>query len=290
MINIALPKGSLEEQTLQLFKEADLEVRRTDRDYNPQINDQRIGKVKILRPQEIPTYIEMGYFDLGISGLDWIHESGAQVKEVAQLNYSKTGPGIVRIVIAVHQLEPISSVSEIRPDSRITTEYPKITKDFFEKLGIPVRLFPSYGASEAKVPDLMDVVVDLTETGTTLRKNGLKIIGQIMESYTTIIANSASYEDPVKRKEMEEIVTLLMGVIDARNKVLLSMNVPAQALEAIVTCLPALKTPTVSKLHGIDYFSLETVVLKSMVNSLIPKLKEKGAEDILEIPITKIIR
>ena len=290
MINIALPKGSLEEQTLQLFKEADLEVRRTDRDYNPTINDPRIGKVKILRPQEIPTYIEMGYFDMGISGLDWIHESGARVKEVAQLNYSKTGPGIVKIVVAVHQSEPISMVSEIRPDSRITTEYPKLTKEFFERLNIPVRLFPSYGASEAKVPDLMDVVVDLTETGTTLRKNGLKIIGQIMESYTTIIANSASFEDPVKRKEIEEIVTLLMGVIDARNKVLISMNVPAASLESIVASLPAMKKPTVAKLHGIDYFSLETVVLKSMVNTLIPELKAAGAEDILEIPITKIVR
>lgn len=290
MINIALPKGSLEEQTLQLFKEADLEVRRTDRDYNPTINDPRIGKVKILRPQEIPTYIEMGYFDMGISGLDWIHESGAQVQEVAQLNYSKTGPGIVKIVVAVHQSEPISMVSEIRPDSRITTEYPKLTKEFFERLNIPVRLFPSYGASEAKVPDLMDVVVDLTETGTTLRKNGLKIIGQIMESYTTIIANSASFEDPVKRKEIEEIVTLLMGVIDARNKVLISMNVPAASLDSIVASLPAMKKPTVAKLHGIDYFSLETVVLKSMVNTLIPELKAAGAEDILEIPITKIVR
>jgi ATP phosphoribosyltransferase len=290
MINIALPKGSLEEQTLQLFKEADLEIRRTDRDYNPKINDSRIGKVKILRPQEIPAYIEMGYFDIGISGLDWIHESGAQVKEVAELNYSKTGPGTVRIVIAVHQDEPISNVREIRPDSRITTEYPKITAKFFENLGISVRLFPSYGASEAKVPDLMDVVVDLTETGTTLRKNGLKIIGQIMESYTTIIANKASYDDPVKRKEIDEIVTLLLGVIEARNKVLISMNVPADALESIVSALPALKKPTVAKLHGIDYFSLETVVMKGVINTLIPKLKALGAEDILEIPITKIVR
>ena len=136
----------------------------------------------------------------------------------------------------------------------------------------------------------MDVVVDLTETGTTLRKNGLKIIGQIMESYTTIIANSASFENPVKRKEIEEIVTLLMGVIDARNKVLISMNVPATSLESIVATLPALKKPTVAKLHGIDYFSLETVVLKSVVNTLIPELKAAGAEDILEIPITKIVR
>jgi len=290
MINIALPKGSLEEQTLQLFKEADLEVRRTDRDYNPRINDERIGKVKILRPQEIPTYIEMGYFDMGISGLDWVHESGAKVKEIAKLNYSKTGQGNVKIVVAVHRDEPISTVNDIRPDSRVTTEYPEMTREFFGRLGIPVRLFPSYGASEAKVPDLMDVVVDLTETGTTLRKNGLKIIGQIMESYTVIIANREVFNDPVKRREMEEIVTLLMGVIEARNKVLLTMNVPSALLESVVSTLPALKKPTVSRLHGIDYFSIETVVHKNLVNTLIPKLKTSGAEDILEIPITKIVR
>ncbi len=290
MITIALPKGSLEEQTLQLFKEADLEVRRTDRDYNPQINDERIGKVKILRPQEIPGYVEMGYFDMGISGLDWVHESGAKVREIAKLNYSKTGEGNVKIVVAVHRDEPILTVNEIRPDSRVTTEYPEMTREFFGRLGIPVRLFPSYGASEAKVPDLMDVVVDLTETGTTLRKNGLKIIGQIMESYTVIIANSESFQDPVKRREMEEIVTLLMGVIEARNKVLLTMNVPAAMLESVVSTLPALKKPTVSRLHGIDFFSIETVVHKNLVNTLIPKLKASGAEDILEIPITKIVR
>ncbi len=290
MINIALPKGSLEEQTLQLFREADLEVRRTDRDYNPQINDERIGKVKILRPQEIPTYVEMGYFDMGISGLDWVCESGAKVEEIAKLNYSKTGQGNVKIVVAVHRDEPISTVNDIRPDSRVTTEYPEMTREFFGRLGIPVRLFPSYGASEAKVPDLMDVVVDLTETGTTLRKNGLKIIGQIMESYTVIIANREILNDPVKRREMDEIVTLLMGVIEARNKVLLTMNVPAAMLEAVVSALPALKKPTVSRLHGIDFFSIETVVHKNLVNTLIPKLKASGAEDILEIPITKIVR
>jgi ATP phosphoribosyltransferase len=290
MITIALPKGSLEEQTLQLFKEADLGVRRTDRDYNPSIDDERIAKVKILRPQEIPTYVEMGYFDMGISGHDWVHESGAQVKELAKLNYSKTGQGNVKIVIAVHRDMPISKVEEIPPDSRVTTEYPEMTKEFFGRLGIPVKLFHSYGASEAKVPDLMDVVVDLTETGTTLRKNGLKIIGQIMESYTVIIANKGSFGDPVKKKEMEEIITLLMGVIEARNQVLLSMNVPSEVLERVVSALPALKKPTVSRLHGIDYFSIQTVVNKQQVNTLIPKLKGAGAEDILEIPITKIVR
>jgi len=289
MITIALPKGSLEAQTLQLFREADLEVKRTARDYNPRIDDQRIGKVKILRPQEIPTYVERGYFDVGISGLDWVRETESDVVEVANLSYSKTGEGNVRIVVAVHHDEPLETVAQIRNDSRVTTEYPNLTKKFFESLGIPVQLFHSYGASEAKVPDLMDVVVDLTETGTTLRQNGLKIIGQIMESYTVIIANKASWEDPQKRREIEEITTLLFGVIEARHKVLLTMNVPSRSMERIVAALPAMKKPTVSRLHGIDYYSIQTVVPKSAVNRLIPQLKACGAEDILEIPIAKIV-
>jgi len=290
MISIALPKGSLEAQTLQLFKEAVLEVKRGDRDYNPIINDHRIGKVKILRPQEIPNYVETGYFDLGISGLDWVKETKADVKEVSPLSYSKTGEGTVKIVVAVHRDEPIDDVSRIRPNSRVTTEYPEITKEYFGRLGIPVQLFPSFGASEAKVPDLMDVVVDLTETGTTLRRNGLKIIGQIMESYTVIIANRDSFGDLAKRRAIEEIVTLLLGVIDARHQVLLSMNVPEDAMERVVAALPALKRPTVSRLHGVDYYSIQTVVQKGHVNTLIPSLKAAGAQDILEIPIAKIIR
>jgi len=290
MITIALPKGSLEAQTLQLFKEADLEVRRTDRDYNPRINDPRIGKVKILRPQEIPLYVQMGYFDLGISGLDWVQESGADVVEVANLSYSKTGDGNVKIVVAVHHDEPIENAVAIRPGSRVTTEYPRITERFFADLGIPVRLFPSYGASEAKVPDLMDVVVDLTETGSTLKKNGLKIVGQIMESHTALLANHESLQDPEKRREIDEITTLLLGVIEARHQVLLTMNVPSTALDRVIEVLPAMKKPTVGRLHGIDYFSIQTVVQKGLVNGLIPPLKAAGAEDILEIPITKIVR
>ncbi|MCX6697548.1 MAG: ATP phosphoribosyltransferase [Methanoregula sp.] len=289
MITLAIPKGSLEAQTLQLFKEADLEIRRTDRDYNPRIDDPRIGKVKILRPQEIPTYVDKGYFDVGISGLDWVRETNSDVVEVADLSYSKTGEGNVKIVIAVHHDEPIEKASQIRPDSRVTTEYPVLTKKYFESIGVQVQLFHSFGASEAKVPDLMDVVVDLTETGTTLRKNGLKIIGQIMESYTVIIANKKSWADPEKRREITEITTLLFGVIEARHKVLLTMNVPSASMERIVKALPAMKKPTVSRLHGIDYYSIQTVVPKKTVNQLIPMLKACGAEDILEIPISKIV-
>ena len=158
--------------------------------------------------------------------------------------------------------EPVDDVSLIHPGSQVRTEHPELTKKYFAQLGIPVQLFHSFGASEAKVPDLMDVVVDLTETGTTLRKNGIRIIGQIMESYTVIIADKASWADSQKRREIEEIKTLLFGVIEARNKVLMTMNVPAASMEQIVATLPAMKKPTVNRLHGIDFYSIQTVVLK----------------------------
>ena len=289
MIDLALPKGSLEEQTALLFKQADLEIKKTDRDYNPKINDPRIGKIKILRPQEIPGYIHEGYFDLGISGLDWVKESNSDVVEVADLPYSKQGAGNVKIVIAVPKESDIESAKDIKPGSRVTTEYPNMTKKFFDDLGIDVELHFSYGATEAKVPDLMDVVIDLTETGSTLRKNGLKIVDVIMESSSKLIANKESWEDPVKRKEIEDIKTLLLSVIEARGKVLLDMNVPADRLDAVIETLPSMKRPTVSQLYKSEYYAVETVVSKTEVNLLIPKLKELGAEDILEMDISKIV-
>jgi len=289
MINIAIPKGSLEEQTLLLFKQADLEIKKTEREYNPRINDPRIGQVKILRPQEIPTYVEEGFFDLGISGRDWVVESSSDVVEVADLPYSKQGAGIVKIVIAVPQDSDIKTARDIKPHSRVTTEYPNITKTFFDKLDIPVDIHFSYGATEAKVPDLMDVVVDLTETGSTLRKNGLKIVDVMLESSSKLIANKQSWSDPARRQEIEEIRTLLLAVIEARGKVLLDMNVPADKLDAVIDALPSMKRPTVSQLYKSDYYAVETVVNKSEVNILIPKLKNLGAEDILEMDISKIV-
>ncbi|MEK6977121.1 MAG: ATP phosphoribosyltransferase [Candidatus Hydrothermarchaeota archaeon] len=290
MLSLALPKGSLEEQTLLLFKEADLEVKVGFRDYNPSIADPRISKVKILRPQEIPKYVEDGYFDLGISGWDWVNESGADVEVIADLPYSKQGSGIVRLVMAVSEDSDVKRPEEIKPGARVTTEFPNLTRRYFEKLGIPVQVHYSYGASEAKVPDLMDVVIDLTETGTTLRKNRLRIIGTILESSTKLLANKKAWHDPAKRKAIEEIMTLLLGVIEARGKVLLSMNVPEEKLAEIVAILPAMKNPTVSKLYNSGYYAVETVAPKKDVNILIPKLKEKGAQDILEINISKIVK
>lgn len=289
-LSLALPKGSLEEQTLLLFAQADLEVKKGERQYNPVINDPRIGKVKILRPQEIPTYVAEGYFDLGISGLDCVTECEAEVIEVADMPYAKTGTGKLKMVIAVPEDSEITSPAEIKPHSRISTEFPRTTKKYFDQLGIPVKIFFSYGATEAKVPELMDVIVDLTETGQTLKRNRLKIIGTIMESTTKLIANKDAWTNPNKRRAIEEIKTLLLGVIEARGKVLLSMNVPKDKLEDVISMLPAMKKPTVAELYNSDFLEVTTVVNKNEVNLLLPALKAKGAQDILELSISKIVK
>lgn len=296
MISIAIPKGSLEAQTLLLFKQADLEVKVTSREYSPTIDDPRIGKVKILRPQEIPEYVEKGYFDLGITGKDWIEERGADVVEIADMRYSKAAEkeSTVNIVLAAQaDRTDIREAKDMKPQSKISTEYPNLTKAFFDKLGIPVQIFFSYGATEAK--DMMDGIIELTETGETLRKNNWRIIGTILESSTKLIANNDSWRDEEKRREMEEIKTLLSGVIEARGKVLLSMNVAEDRLKEVMTVLPAMKRPTISQLYDSNndhsrYYAVETVVSKREVNVLIPKLKSMGAEDIIEIDITKIVK
>ncbi|HNX40473.1 MAG TPA: ATP phosphoribosyltransferase [Methanothrix sp.] len=289
MIDIAIPKGSLQNQTLQLFEQAGLQVKRTEREYNARIDDPRIGKVKILRPQEIPGYVAKGYFDLGISGTDWIMESGAVVSRVTELYYGKQGPGMVKLVVAVPEGLDIHSAKEIKPGSRVSTEYPNLTSAFFLGLGIPVEIQFSFGATEAKVPELTDVVVDLTETGSTLKKNGLKIIDVMLRSTSELIANKKSWADPVKQEEIVAVETLLSAVIRAKEKVLLKMNVPEQAMKEVMAMLPSMKNPTISKLYNSGYYAVETVVDRGVVNLLIPRLKKSGAEDILELGISKIV-
>ncbi|MBN1454642.1 MAG: ATP phosphoribosyltransferase [Methanomicrobia archaeon] len=295
MISIAIPKGSLEAQTMLLFKQAGLEVKVTSREYNPTITDPRIEKVKILRPQEIPEYVEKGYFDMGITGKDWIEERDAEVVEIADMRYSKMAEkeSTVNIVLAVQADSAIHEAKEMKPQSKISTEYPNITRKFFERLAIPVQIFFSYGATEAK--DMMDGIVELTETGETLRKNNWRIVATLLESSTKLIANKDSWADSRKRREMEEIRTLLSGVLEARGKVLLSMNVASDRLKELIEVLPAMKRPTISQLYDSDinhtrYYAVETVVSKREVNVLIPLLKSKGAEDIIEIDITKIVK
>ena len=289
MINIAIPKGSLQNQTLQLFQQAGLEIRRTEREYNARINDPRVGKVKILRPQEIPSYVAKGYFDLGISGTDWVMESEADVVTVAELDYGKQGPGKVKVVVAVPESQKAESAKDVVPGSRISTEYPNLTKKFFDNFGIPVEVEYSYGATEAKVPELADGVVDLTETGSTLVKNGLKIIDVILESTSELIANKESWADPEKREEIQAIETMLFAVTRARGKVLIALNVPEKQIEDVIALLPSMKRPTVSKLYNSGFYAVQSVVDRSQINLLIPQLKKAGAEDIIEVNISKIV-
>jgi len=290
MLSLVLPKGSLEKATLELFDAADLTVLRTsDRDYHASIDDPRIDRVSILRPQEIPTYIERGLFDLGITGRDLITEAGADVVSLGELQYSKMTSNPARIVLAVPHEAPWQAVSELPDGIRISTEYPELTRRFLDERGVKAVVIRSFGATEAKVPDIVDAIVDLTETGSSLRKNGLRILDTLLTSYTELITNTAAYADADKRAAMEDVLLLLRGVIRARGNVLLKLNVAAGKLAAVTAMLPAMSSPTVTALANTGMNAVETVVPKSGVNTLIPALKAAGAQDILEIPISKIV-
>ena len=290
MLKFVIPKGSLESATFRLLEDADLKVSRgNEREYRGSIDDPRIDSVAILRPQEIPTYVADGFFDIGITGEDWIAETGSEVVKVAPLRYSKQTDRPIKIVLAVPEESGITEPQQIKPDSRISTELPNLTKTYFDELGIPVRIFLSYGATEAKVPEIVDAIVDLTETGATLRRNGMVIIETLMESRTHLIANQESWDDPTKRQAIEELTILLKGTVDARGRVLVKLNVQSENLDAVLELLPAMRSPTVSHLADTGFFAVETVVPKSTINVLIPQLKSCGAEDIVEMPITKIV-
>jgi len=290
MLKLVLPKGSLEDATVALFEAADLRIlRASDRDYAARIDDPRVADVAILRPQEIPRYIEEGFFDLGITGRDWIEETGADVLSLAELNYSKSTDAPVRVVLAVRADAPWQTVADLPDGVRVSTELPEVTRRFFEQHGKAARIFLSYGATEAKVGTIVDACVDLTETGSTLRRNGLRILADVLLSRTELIANRASADDPTKRAAMDDLRTLLLGAIEARGRVLLKLNVNREDLERVLEVLPSLKAPTVNELAHADGYAVETVVDKRGVNTLIPDLKARGASGILEIPITKIV-
>lgn len=290
MLRLVIPKGSLEAQTLRLFEEADLRVRRgSDRDYHGRIDDERIERVSLLRPQEIPVYVQDGLFDLGITGQDWVAETEADVEVLCSLAYAKSGTGHgTRVVLAVPADHPANSAKELPPGTRISTEFENLTKRYFAELGIDVRVFWSFGATEAKVPEIVDAIVDITETGSTLRAHGMKIIETLMTSEPVLVANRASAADPDKRRAMEDIMTLLLGALRAEGRVLIKLNVSEEDLPAVLEALPAMKSPTVSRLQEGGY-AVETVADKRQVNTLIPLLKARGATDILELPISKIV-
>jgi ATP phosphoribosyltransferase len=290
VLSLVLPKGSLERATLDLFDAADLTVRRSsDRDYHAAVDDPRIERVRFLRPQEIPSYIEQGLFDFGITGRDWITETGADVTSLGELQYSKATSDPVRVVLAVPAGSPWMSVSDLPEGVRISTELPALTRRYLDAAGVKAVVIPSYGATEAKVPDIVDAIVDLTETGSSLRKNGLRILDTLLTSYTELIANTAAFADPEKRTAMEDVALLLRGAIRARGNVLLKLNVDAAQLAGVTEILPAMSSPTITSLARGDMNAVEAVVPKRGVNTLIPALKAAGARDILEIPISKIV-
>jgi ATP phosphoribosyltransferase len=290
VLSLVLPKGSLEKATLDLFDAADLAVRRgSDRDYRASVDDPRIDHVMFLRPQEIPRYVEQGLFDLGITGRDWIAETGSEVTSICELEYSKATANPVRVILALPNENPAQSAKDLPDGVRVSTEYPELTRRFFADVGVNAVIVPSYGATEAKVPDIVDAIVDVTETGSSLRAHGLRILETLLTSRTELVANTTSAADPDKQAAMQDIALLLQGAIRARGQVLLKLNVAQPDLASVLALLPAMTSPTVTQLATGDMHAVETVVAKRGVNTLIPALKSAGARDILELPISKIV-
>ncbi|HZM56202.1 MAG TPA: ATP phosphoribosyltransferase [Acidimicrobiales bacterium] len=297
MLRLVLPKGSLERATLDLFAAADLGVNRSsDVDYRASVDDPRIDEVRILRPQEIPLYVADGLFDIGITGRDWVEERGSEVTSLGVLRYSKATANPIRVVLAVPVDSPVATVADLaalasgKPGGlRVSTEYPELTRRYLEQHGVAADVSLSYGATEAKVPDIADCVVEITETGRALRAAGLKIVETLLVSHTELIANPDSWADPDKRHAMEQLLTLLQGALEARDKVLVKLNVSAGQLPEVIDLLPSLRSPTVSELSGGGGFAVETVVPKSEINVLIPALKDRGATDIIELALSKIV-
>jgi ATP phosphoribosyltransferase len=290
VLRLVLPKGSLERATLELFDAADLAVRRSsDVDYRGTIDDPRISEVRILRPQEIPRYVAEGLFDLGVTGRDWIEETASDVVSLGELHYSKATARPINVVLAVAADSPVQVVGDLPPGVRVSTEYPELTARFLTKHGVDAEILLSYGATEAKVPEIADAVVEITETGRALKAAGLRIVDTILVSHTELIANPAAYQIPENAHAMRQLHTLLQGTLEARGRVLVKLNVGLADLETVIALLPALKSPTVSKLFGEEGYAVETVVPKSQINRLIPALKDHGATGIIELPISKIV-
>jgi len=289
VLRIVLPKGSLERATLELFEAADLPVVRSSSvDYRASIDDPRVAEVRILRPQEIPVYVAEGLFDIGITGRDWVTETSSEVVSLGELRYSKATSDPVRVVVAVAGDSPVQSVSDLPDGVRVASEYPEMTRRFFAERGVAADVRLSYGASEAKIPDIADCVVDITETGRALRAAGLRVIDTILTSWTEVVANPDAHADPERRRAMEQLMVLLNGALDARGKVLLKLNVTAARRDDVLAVLPSAKSPTINQLANGD-FAIESVVEKAGINRIIPALSEAGATDLLEIPISKIV-
>lgn len=286
-LRIGLPKGSLQEPTLELLKKAGYNIVVSSRSYKPTVDDADL-ELRLLRAQEIARYVDLGFLDCGITGRDWVVENNAKVEVITNLRYSKATSKPTRWVLVVPEDSPIKTVQDLQ-GKRIATEAVEMTRKYLAENGVEAEIEFSWGATEVKVPELVDAIVDITETGSSLRANKLRIVHTLMESYPQFVASPAAAADPWKRQKMEQISMLLNGALEARDKVGLKMNVPSSQLQAVVDCLPSERSPTVSSLANQAWVAVETVISENVVRDIIPKLKSLGAEGIVEYPLNKII-
>ncbi|OGC03742.1 ATP phosphoribosyltransferase [candidate division WOR-1 bacterium RIFOXYA12_FULL_43_27] len=286
-LKLGIPKGSLQESTIGLLKKAGFNVKTSSRSYYPTIDDDEI-ECMLIRAQEMPRYVESKVLDCGITGIDWMMESGRKVVKLADLIYAKQGLRKVKIVLAVPANSKIKSIKDLQ-GKRIATEFVELTKRYLKKNGVKASVEFSWGATEAKPPQLADAIVELTETGSSLRANNLNILDTILESNTVIISNKEALKDPFKKQKMDNLILLLSGALAAETKVGLKMNVKCADLKKILSLLPALQTPTVAPLSNQKWVDVDTILEESVVRDLIPRLKRAGAEGIVEYPLNKVI-
>ena len=286
-LKLALPKGSLQESTFALLKRAGWNCTCGSRSYVPSIDDPEIA-ARLVRPQEIARYVSLGLLDAGLTGYDWIYENGADVVEVAELCYSKATSHPVRWVVAVPETSPIQKVEDLE-GKRIATEAVGLTKRYLAEHGVNAEVEFSWGATEVKAPELVDAIVELTETGSSLRANHLRIIDTVLTSTTRLIANKDAWADPAKRAKLEQLAMLLSGALRAENKVLLKMNAKKGDVAGVASVLPALHAPTVNTLSDPSWVAIEAVVDESIVREILPKLKAAGAEGMIELALNKVV-
>jgi ATP phosphoribosyltransferase len=286
-LKLGIPKGSLENATVDLFRRAGFQITVSSRSYFPAIDDPEI-ECMLIRAQEMARYVEDGVLDAGLTGRDWVEENEAQVQTVADLIYAKQSFGKVRWVLAVPESSPVQSVKDLQ-GKIIATELVAATERYLKSHGVTAKVEFSWGATEVKPPELADAIVEVTETGSSLRANKLRIVETVMESNTQLIANVNSWKDPWKRRKLEDMRMLLEGAINALGKVGLMLNVEKKNLESVLGVLPALKKPTISPLSDGDWLALNTILDEATVRTIIPRLKEAGAQGIVEYPLNKIV-
>ena len=287
LLMLGLPKGSLQDSTIKLFGKAGFNISVSSRSYRPSIDDENLDG-RFVRAQEVSRYVEHGYFDCGLTGQDWVKENDSDVVEVCSLVYSRASNKPSKWVIAVPEASTVQTVKDLE-GKRIATEVVNITRQYLKKNGVNAEVEFSWGATEVKVPDLVDAIVDLTETGNSIRANNLRIVDTLLNTNTVLIANKVSWENPAKRKKIENIALLLTSALEANSKVGLKLNIEKSKLEAILADLPALRNPTINRLTDESWVAIDTILDEKVVREIIPELKERGAEGIIEYPLNKVV-